>query len=120
MKLNFATLWLGFTLLSPSSASAETAVVKPEQAQEHVGQVVTVEGVVGEVHHAASGKVIFIDIGGRYPNNAFAGVIFQEDFDKFPKVDVLEGKTVDVTGAIRLYKGKPEIILNDPGQLKAK
>jgi exonuclease VII large subunit len=120
MKRKFARLLLGFALLSSSSALAETLVVKPEQAQEHVGQMVTVDGVVSEVHHAASGKVIFIDIGGRYPNNAFAAVIFKEDFDKFPDVDALAGKTVDITGAIKLYKDRPEIILNDPRQIKVK
>jgi DNA/RNA endonuclease YhcR with UshA esterase domain len=86
----------------------------------HVGQNLTVEGVVSEVHHAASGKAIFIDIGGRYPNNPFAAVIFADDASKFPNVDSLEGKTVDISGSVRLYKGKPEIILNDPAQIKAK
>ncbi|MGD0316398.1 MAG: hypothetical protein ABSB37_10685 [Xanthobacteraceae bacterium] len=39
---------------------------------------------------------------------------------KFSNVDALNGKTVDVTGPVRLHNGRPEIILNDPGQIKAK
>jgi DNA/RNA endonuclease YhcR with UshA esterase domain len=101
-----------------TSAFAET--IAPSEARNHVGENLTVEGVVSEVHHAASGKAIFIDMGGRYPNQPFAAVIFERDFDKFPKVDALEGKTVDVNGAIKLYKARPEIILNDPEQIKAK
>jgi DNA/RNA endonuclease YhcR with UshA esterase domain len=96
------------------------AVISPKEVPQHIGQVVTVEGVVGEVHHAQSGKVTFIDIGGRYPNNAFAGVIFKSDFNKFPNVESLTGKTVEITGRIKEYQGKAEIILDDPAQLKVK
>ena len=64
--------------------------------------------------------VTFLDLGGRYPNEAFMAVIFSGDAGKFPNVHALEGKTVDITGPVRLYKGKPEIILRDAGQLKAK
>jgi len=89
-------------------------------SRRQVGQTVTVEGVVSEVHTAASGRATFIDIGGRYPNNTFTAVIFSRDVTKFSNVDALNGKTVDITGPVRLHNGKPEIILNDPGQLKAK
>ncbi|HUZ30718.1 MAG TPA: hypothetical protein VMV19_01205 [Xanthobacteraceae bacterium] len=102
------------------AAPAIAEIIAPNETPRHVGQNVTVEGVVSDVHHAASGKAIFIDIGGHYPNNAFAAVIFEGDFDKFPEVDSLEGKTVDVTGAIKLFRGRPEIILNDPAQIKTK
>jgi len=81
---------------------------------------VTVEGAVNEVHHAASGKVTFIDMCGRYPNNVFTGVIFKDDASKFPNIDSLNGKTIDITGTIKVYKEKPEIILNDPAQIKTK
>jgi DNA/RNA endonuclease YhcR with UshA esterase domain len=110
-------LVFGFAL---TAIPAVAATITPPEAKAHVGEIVTVEGIVSEVHHAASGKVTFIDMGGRYPNNAFAAVIFADDASKFPIVDSLEGKTVDISGSIRLYKGKPEIILNDPTQLKAK
>lgn len=101
-------------------ALAQTPTIEPAAAKDHVGEQVTVEGVVGEVHHAASGGATFIDIGGRYPSNPFAAVIFESDAGKFPNVDALDGKTIDVTGRIRLYRGAPEIILNDPSQIKAK
>jgi len=101
-------------------ALAQTPTIAPAAAKDHVGEAVTVEGVVAEVHHAASGRATFIDIGGRYPSNPFAAVIFEGDAGKFPNVDALSGKTVDITGRIRLYRGAPEIILNDPAQIKAK
>jgi len=39
---------------------------------------------------------------------------------KFPDVDSLEGKTIDITGTIKLYNKRLEIILNDPEQIKIK
>jgi DNA/RNA endonuclease YhcR with UshA esterase domain len=105
-------------LVTAAPASAET--ITPSAASQHVGQPVTVEGVVSEVHHAASGKVTFINMGGRYPDNPFTAVIFADEASKFPNVDSLEGRTIDVTGTVKLYRGRPEIILNDAGQIKSK
>lgn len=104
--------------LTSTVAPALAETIAPEEAQKHVGQIVTVEGVVSQVHHATSGKVTFIDMGGGGPNNSFTAVIFAGDASKFPDVEAFEGKTIDVTGLIRLYRGKPEIILNDAGQIK--
>ena len=99
-------------------AFAET--IAPCDAAKYVGKSVTVEGPVIEVHHAASGKATFVDMGGHYPDNCFAGVLFSGDEPKFPDIDSLEGKVIDISGVIKLYQGHPEIILNDPGQIKAK
>jgi DNA/RNA endonuclease YhcR with UshA esterase domain len=51
---------------------------------------------------------IFLNIDGIYPDNPF----------KFPNIKSLEGKTIIVTGQIKLYRNKPEIILNSPNQIK--
>jgi hypothetical protein len=115
MKTILLTL---FIVLSATPVLAET--IAPSEAQAHVGQTATVEGIVSEVHHATSGRATFIDMGGRYPNNTFAGVIFSSDAVKFPDVDSLEGKTIDITGTIKLYNKRLEIILNDPEQIKIK
>ena len=47
-------------------------------------------------------------------------MIFPEDAGKFPDVGSLSGKVVEVTGSVRLYKGKPEIILRRADQIKAR
>jgi len=121
MKAFVFVLGLGFALAAaPSLAQTQMPAIAAADAKAHVGQTVKVEGVVSEVHTAASGRATFIDIGGRYPNNTFTAVIFSRDVTKFSNVDALNGKTVDITGPVRLHNGKPEIILNDPGQLKAK
>jgi|ERR1700733_7679377 DNA/RNA endonuclease YhcR with UshA esterase domain len=104
--------------LTAASAKAET--ISACDADKYVGKLVTVEGVVSDVHHAASGKATFINVCGKFPNNGFSGVIFSDDANKFPDVDSLDGKTVDITGMVKPYQGRPEIILNDPAQIKAK
>jgi DNA/RNA endonuclease YhcR with UshA esterase domain len=107
-----------FFVLLAVPALAET--IPAAEAKSHIDKDVTVEGVVSDVHHAASGKVIFIEIGGRYPGNPVSAVIFKDHFSKFPTVDSLAGKTVDITGRIKEYRGRTEIVLDDPEQLKIK
>lgn len=104
--------------LTAASANAET--ISACDADKYVGKLVTVEGVVSDVHHARSGKATFIDMCGKFPNNGFGGVIFSDDATKFPDMDSLDGKTIDITGMIKAYQGRPEIILNDPAQIKTK
>jgi DNA/RNA endonuclease YhcR with UshA esterase domain len=104
-------------VLTALPAVAET--IQPSDAPQHLGQTVTVGGTVSEVHTARSG-VTFINMGGRYPDQAFTGVIFADDADKFPNVESLTGKAVDITGRVQSYKGRLEIILNDPAQIRVK
>jgi DNA/RNA endonuclease YhcR with UshA esterase domain len=107
-------------LLTLTAAPALAETIPATEAKNHLDKDVTVEGVVSEVHHAASGRAIFIEIDGRYPSNPFSAVIFRDNFNKFPNVESVAGKTVDITGKIQDYRGRAEIILNDPAQLKVK
>ena len=98
------------------AALAETAA--PVKIIGHVGETATVEGVVSDVHVAARSGVTFIDMGGRYPDNRFVAVIWSEDAGKFPNVGALYGKLVKITGKLKMYQGKQEIIIKDAGQLQ--
>jgi DNA/RNA endonuclease YhcR with UshA esterase domain len=109
---------LGLTLAA-MSARAET-IVAAADAPKHVGETVTVEGTVSAVHTDSRSGITFIDMGGRFPDQAFTGVIFKSDAGKFPNVESLTGKVVDMTGPVHDFKGKPETVLNDPAQLKTK
>jgi DNA/RNA endonuclease YhcR with UshA esterase domain len=106
--------------LALTAAPAFAQTIQPADARAHVGETVTVKSTVSEVHTAARSGVTFLDMGGRYPNEAFMAAIFAEDVGKFPDVHALEGKTVDISGWVRLYRGRPEIILRDATQVKAK
>jgi DNA/RNA endonuclease YhcR with UshA esterase domain len=109
-------LALGFAVIA---APAFAQAIAPADAKAQVGKTVTVEGMVDNVHTTPAGNT-YIDMGGHYPNNTFAAVIFSSDTSKFPNVSALKGKTVDITGPVKLYKDKPEIILKSADQLKPK
>src|SRR5208282_3285634 len=81
-KMKVLILAFGIALTA-TSALAQT--IQPADAKKHVGQTVTVEGAVSDVHTAASGTT-FIDMGGRYPDSIFTVVIFKDDASKFPDV----------------------------------
>jgi DNA/RNA endonuclease YhcR with UshA esterase domain len=113
-------VFLGFALAAaPALAQTQAQPIAPAEAMAHVGQSVTVEGAVSNVLIARSG-ITLLDIGGRYPDNPFTAVIFTSDAGKFPDVKTLGGKAVDVSGSVKLYKGKPEIVVSDAAQIKAK
>lgn len=98
-------------------ADAKT-IIAPSDAKTHVGQTVTIHAAIDEVK-TGRGGAIFLDMGGSFPDNAFAAVIFASDLAKFPIAKTLKGKTVAISGPVQLYQGKPEIILKTADQLKA-
>ena len=108
-------LALGF-VVAALPAHAET--IAPADAKTHVGQTVTIHAAIEEVKTGRGGAT-FLDMGGAFPDNAFAAVIFASDLTKFPGAKTLKGKTVAISGPVQLYQGKPEIILKTADQLKA-
>jgi DNA/RNA endonuclease YhcR with UshA esterase domain len=103
-------LFLSQTLLSQKIYTSTEAI-------NHIGEFASVKGKVHQVYISSRGN-IFLNIDGIYPENPFTAVIFKSDADKFPNIKSLEGKTIIVTGQIKLYRNKPEIILNSPNQIK--
>ena len=75
------------------------------------------EGRVVEVNQSGAGNV-FVNFGAPYPNNTFAAFVDVSDVRWFRNLFTLRGSTVQVTGTIRLYQGKPEIFLTKPSQLR--
>ena len=102
------------------SADAETAadVISWRQAGKHIGEFLTVEGKIVETHN--SGKACFLNFHPEW-RSSFTAVIFARSFVAFPAdpEDYYRGKRVRVTGMIREYRGKPEIILSSPDQIEA-
>jgi len=103
------------TLFLTFSGQAEP--ISPQDTYANVGALTTVEGVVSQVSRTDSGTT-FINFGGRYPNHVFYGIIFRSDADQFTGTHSLEGRTVLIHGTIDLYKGKPQIVLRDPDQIR--
>lgn len=108
--------WATFGSAAPETHPLQPGAVTAANASAHIGETITVEGFVSEVH--ISERATFIDLGGRYPNEEFTGVIFTDDAGAFSDVSAYEGKTVDITGTVQMYHGRPEIILRSPSQIR--
>lgn len=117
--LRYAKLAFIISLMLPLGCWAQTAHIKDGQAGEHVGQRVVVEGTLVGVYASRSGNT-FLNFGAAYPNEDFTAVIFAENSGSIRNVQVLEGKRVEVSGVVRLYRGKPEIILRSAGELRVR
>lgn len=109
--------FLALTLLALAAAPAAAADIPAAQAAAHAGETATVIGVLSNVHSNAN-KNIFLDVGGVYPDNVFSGVIFGKGMHNPPDFSALVGKTIAITGQIKIYYGKPEIVINSADQVK--
>ena len=111
------------TLLTAMCACFAVAQAEPTytaaEAAKHVGETATVTDKVDGVHQSSKGN-IFLNMGGKYPNQAFTAFIPSRSAGQFSNPQQYEGQTVAVSGKITLYKGKPEIIVNLPSQISAK
>jgi len=119
--------WLRLLITSTAlvlwAVGARAATFAPEEAAKHVGETVTICGLVASAKFAgqARGGPTFLDFGKPYPNAIFTALILGSDRAKFGTPEkAVQGKQVCVTGQIQLYQGKPQIILNDPKQLTDK
>lgn len=87
-------------------------------AVSHVGEYVTVEGVVAKVVISKAGNM-FLDIGAADPTQTFTGWIPPTSpISNSPMLSGIEGKHVKISGRIQMYKGKAEIRINRGEQPK--
>jgi len=91
------------------------------EAKDHIGETATVCGDVVSTRYAAStkGQPTFLNFDKAYPRQIFTVLIWGSNRSKFgtPEIDY-KAKRVCVTGKITEYRGTPEIVTSDPGQLK--
>lgn len=87
-----------------------------DEADKYYGQTITITGKIVGTHN--TGKVCFLNFHQNW-KKYFTAVIFTSDFDKFPSNPESHylNKEVKVTGFVKEYQGKPEIILKDPSQI---
>lgn len=104
------------TSSAPRPTAREGLVIDYTEAPSYIGQVVTVRGRVVRVSKPR--ETTFINFCIDYRTCEFSAVIFKSDADKFPDAPSWEGKTVEITGKIKEYQGRAEIILSDPSQIK--
>jgi hypothetical protein len=93
----------------------------PSDAVNHIGEEATVCGEVSGAKFSdhRKRKPTFIDFGPPHPNQLFTALIWGEYRDKFDYVpESLLGKTICVSGTITEHKGRPEIKVTEPSQIR--
>jgi DNA/RNA endonuclease YhcR with UshA esterase domain len=118
MRLLFAILGLLLWLSCLIAVRAdELPVIKCSEAARYVGKHVIVRGLVVSVTTSPLGTA-FINFGGEYPNQVFAGFISTESkLANNERLAMLQGKIIDIIGTIELDRGKPEIKVMSADQI---
>ena len=93
-------------------------VIKDSEATQYVGKEVEVGGRVVSVTTSPLGTV-FINFGGEYPNQKFAGFIAAGSrIATDQRLTMIQAKIISITGTIELRQGKPEINIVSADQIK--
>ena len=106
-------------LISKESVFKPSIEISDTQVSIHVGQFVTVKGIVTQIVTTHKSNMLF-NFGSLHPNQTFtawiqSGTPFLSD----PLLSSLEGKIVRVIGKIEVYNGKPEIRVSSRSQIES-
>lgn len=119
MKLNrFAIAFCGFAFVGMIFAG-DVPDYSPTEAGKHAGEKATVTGKIEDAHRAQGGS-IFLNMGGKHPNEEFVAFIPAKYAEKFSDIEKYDGAVVTVSGEIKMHEGKPEIIVTEPAQIVQK
>jgi hypothetical protein len=91
--------------------------VSPDSAKYHEGELTTVCGKCVGTYTTKKGMT-FLNFDQPYPISPFTAVIFASDSMNFEKSGYYKGKRLCVMGKVKMYNGKPEIILKKANQIR--
>ena len=92
--------------------------ISPEEARDHVGESVSVRGLVEQISLFEEGYA-FLSFSG-YPHEIFKGFVPAQSVDHVGGEQFLKslgGNPITVIGKIELYIGHPEIVISSPEQI---
>ena len=127
------TLGFGQTVARGEDAPASKPTSKPAKGETIeasdadglkavVGETVTVHGKVSGTFLPKSGSVLLINFDGASRN--FTVAVPKASMDDVNAgfngdlAEAVKGKSLNVTGEVKLYKGKPEMEVTKPDQIK--
>lgn len=115
-----ALLVLAFLVTLGQPAKAQKKLTAAE-AKDHIGENGTVCGAAVSAQYVptSGGQPTFLNLDNAYPKQVFTIVIWGKNRSKFgAPEDTWRGKRICVSGRISAYEGVPEIIAEDPQQIK--
>ena len=86
--------------------------IQVSETKSHIGSLISVQFICSRVE--AKGKFVFLHSS----HEDFSALIPQENLSLFREIKSFEGKELCVTGFLEEYKGKPEIVVFFPSQIK--
>lgn len=121
--MQLKTISLFIAALFFAAFSQGQTKVSIDSISSHIGDSITVCSKVFSTRYLdrSNRQPTFLDIGADYPNSLLTVVIFGDDREKFtgfPEV-LYANKNICVTGKLQDFKGRPEIIVTSPDQIKA-
>jgi DNA/RNA endonuclease YhcR with UshA esterase domain len=121
---SWTALFLGilFASVALSYPTARAAELSAAEASRHIGETQTVCGVVASATYAARsrGQPTFLNLDLPYPNQIFTAVIWGSNRQKFANPPEIQyrGREICVSGVISAYRGKAQIEVHDPSQVR--
>ena len=106
---------IGSVLLLAALAGADC--IPMQHASQHIGDSMCVAGRVFQVHTGPSGTT-FLNFCANSRTCPFPVVVFARDLRHVGDVRQLAGKEIEISGEIKAYDGRPEIILREARQLR--
>jgi hypothetical protein len=116
VRLAALCITLSVAFLCAGSHAVASDCVPIEEAGQHIGETKCVTGKVHRVKVGAKG-VHFLDFCEDHSACPFSVVVFSHDLKDVGDVRRLAGRTIEIRGDVKLYDGKPEIILKRIGQI---
>jgi endonuclease YncB( thermonuclease family) len=101
---------------APPPAPGEAAV-RWDEAHRHVGEEILVEGTVVRTHRTAS--MLYLNFHANW-KRYLTIVIHAKDLHRFP-VDpeaAFRGRKIRARGEVQLYKGRPEMVIRGPADIR--
>jgi DNA/RNA endonuclease YhcR with UshA esterase domain len=118
MRIRLFNAILALLLCVIAAPVDKPKVIKDSEATRYVGKEVEVQGRVVSVTTSPLGTA-FINFGGEYPNQKFAGFIAAGSrIATDQRLTMIQGKIISITGTIELRQGKPEINIVSADQIK--
>jgi DNA/RNA endonuclease YhcR with UshA esterase domain len=115
----FTAVQIAWSATSAEAASTLTAA----QAKSHIGESATVCGKVVSTKFSerSKGEPTFLNLDEPYPDQVFTVLIWGSDRGQFGAPEkTYAGQAICVTGMIKEFRGKAEIIVHEPAQISKK
>jgi micrococcal nuclease len=109
---------MGAIFVLPAQAQKRLSA---SEAKDHIGETATVCGSVASARYASStkGQPTFLNLDKSYPDQIFTVLIWGSNRHKFGEPEKeFNAKRICVTGKIAEYRSAPEIIADDPKQIR--